>query len=272
MKLIAGTELDPKKYFTGSYPTAQASSFDLSIGCIYDETGTEVPRFNLKPGHMVQVVSKEIFNLPANTTGHVTYKTTLTQEGIWALTVGIVDPGWNGPIATTLLNFSKVEHTIHQGDKFLRASLFEHEPASEKQMRKAPELAAYQKQVQSRAASRFPHTFMNHDLIAEQAGKKVMSRIRVEALAWIGLSAILFTVIQVFAPPASDAVRNWGSPPANEQLSSHIATLEGRVRALEAGPAVGTASTPVPATAGETAEPESPGPDVEDTLNTTPSP
>ncbi|WP_169195386.1 hypothetical protein [Devosia sp. MC1541] len=272
MKLIAGTELDPKRYFTGSYPTAQASSFDLSIGCIYDETGTEVPRFNLKPGHMVQVVSKEIFNLPANTTGHVTYKTTLTQEGIWALTVGIVDPGWNGPIATTLLNFSKVEHTIHQGDKFLRVSLFEHEAVGANLMRKAPELEVYRKQVQSRASSRFPHTFMNHDLIAEQAGKKVMSRIRVEALAWIGLSAILFTVIQVFAPPAADAVRNWGAPSINEELLSTVTILEERIKTLEAELSSGSARTETPAVVEEPDVPETSEPAVEGGVDGTPSP
>src|SRR5437870_4781417 len=99
MALITGKALDPKKYFKGGQPAVQASSFDLTIGSIFDQTGTKVNGlFTIKPGHMVQVVSAEVFNLSDQVTGHVTYKTTLTKKGIWALTVGIVDPGWDGPV------------------------------------------------------------------------------------------------------------------------------------------------------------------------------
>src|SRR5690349_1007472 len=109
MTLVAGTELDAQKFFKGGKPSVQGSSFDLNIGCIFDHDGKKVDGiFTIEPGQMVQVVSAEVFSLPDHITGHVTYKTTLTKKGIWALTVGIVDPGWNGPIATTLLNFSKV--------------------------------------------------------------------------------------------------------------------------------------------------------------------
>ena len=75
---------------------------------------------------MVQVVSAEVFNLSATTTGHVTYKTELTKNVIWALTVGIVDPGWTGPVATTLLNFSRDDHAVALGDTFLRVTFFDH--------------------------------------------------------------------------------------------------------------------------------------------------
>src|SRR5690348_9613144 len=106
MTLITGNALDPKTFFKEGQPSLQGSSFDLTIGSIFDQEGKKVEGlFTLKPGHMVQVVSTEVFNLSDRVTGHVTYKTTLTKKGIWALTVGIVDPGWDGPVATTLLNF-----------------------------------------------------------------------------------------------------------------------------------------------------------------------
>src|SRR3954467_11599734 len=123
MTLLAAGALDPKRFFKHPAPdfVPQASTFDLTVGNIYNKKGEPIiGPFTLKPGHMVQVVSAQIFNLPNTVTGHVTYKTGLTRKGIWALTVGIVDPGWNGPIATTLLNFSKEKHTISPGDSFLR--------------------------------------------------------------------------------------------------------------------------------------------------------
>ncbi|RYG97164.1 MAG: hypothetical protein EON58_10395, partial [Alphaproteobacteria bacterium] len=106
--LVTGDGLDAKRFFQVGSPKALTTSFELTVGRIYNTEGQEVDGpFVLKPGHMVQVVSAEIFNLGPDVTGHVTYKTTLTRIGIWALTVGIVDPGWTCPIGTTLLNFSR---------------------------------------------------------------------------------------------------------------------------------------------------------------------
>jgi hypothetical protein len=200
MTLLAGNALDPKRFFKSGTPQAQGSSFDLSIGCIFDPQGKKVEGpFTIKPGHMVQVVSSEELRLSDRVTGHVTYKTTLTRHGIWALTVGIVDPGWTGPIATTLLNFSRVDHSITQGDPFLRVSLFEHEPVPPEKLRKAPPLEVYLRDIQKIAACMFPVTFLNTTQIAEAAGKNVLKRIRIEALAWVVGIALVFTLMQVVA-------------------------------------------------------------------------
>lgn len=202
MTVIAAEALDPTKFFKAGSPVAQGSSFDLTIGCIFNQEGKKIEGpFTLKPGHIVQVASAEVFDLPANVTGHVTYKTTLTQKGIWALTVGIVDPGWDGPIATTLLNFSRADYPLAEGDAFLRVTLFEHAPVTK--LRKAPPLQEYLKNVQKAAASLFPPTFLNSEEIATQAGRKVMEQVRNQALAWIGGIAIIFTFMQFVADFAS---------------------------------------------------------------------
>ena len=198
MTLLAGSALDPKRFFRGGNPQVQGSSFDLTIGCIFDHQGKKVEgHFTIKPGHMVQVVSSEELMLSDRLTGHVTYKTTMTRQGIWALTVGIVDPGWQGPIATTLLNFSSVGHCVAEGDPFLRVSLFEHEAVPPEKLRKAPPLDVYLKDIQKIAASRFPPTFLDTTEIADAAGKNVLTRIRIEALGWVAGIALVFTVLQV---------------------------------------------------------------------------
>ena len=197
MALVAGNSLDPKKFFKSGEPAIQGSSFDLTIGAIFDHEGKKVDGpFIIEPGHMVQVVSSEVFSLSDRVTGHATYKTTLTKKGIWALTVGIVDSGWDGPVATTLLNFSRVDHAITEGDAFLRVSLFEHDPVPADKVRKSPPLEAYLKDVQKTAASSFPNTFLDTEKIAEAAGGKVLTRIRTEALGWVASIAVLFTLMQ----------------------------------------------------------------------------
>lgn len=233
MTLLAGAALNAARFFRHGSPTAQGSSFDLTIGQIYGQDGNPVNGpFVLKPGHMVQVVSEELFNLPAEITGHVTYKTGLTRKGIWALTVGIVDPGWNGPIGTTLLNFSRVDCTIHTGDSFLRVSFFEHDPVPV--LRPAPALPEYLKEIQSFAASRFPQTFLNSEQIVHDAGRAVMNRIRNEGIAWLGATAILFGVIQVFSPPAARWFDRMWSPATEEQITVEVQTLKSKVEELEA--------------------------------------
>lgn len=201
MTLLAATALDPKAFFReGPEPIRQGSSFDLTIGNIYDRKGREVTGpFTLKAGHMVQVSSAQVFNLPSHITGHVTYKTTLTRKGIWALTVGIVDPGWTGPIATTLLNFSKIDHVVARGDAFLRVSFFEHTPVPPDLLRTAPSPEEYCKSVQKAAVSDFPKTFLAHKEIAQRAGEKAAAQIRNNALIWAAGIGLYFAVIQAVA-------------------------------------------------------------------------
>lgn len=244
MTLLAGNALDPKKFFRSGTPQAQGSSFDLTIGCIFDHEGKKVEGpFTIKPGHMVQVVSTEELRLSDRVTGHVTYKTTLTRNGIWALTVGIVDPGWTGPIATTLLNFSRVDHSIAQGDAFLRVSLFEHDPVPPEKLRKAPPVEVYLRDIQKIAASMFPITFLNTTQIAEAAGKNVLKRIRIEALAWVAGIALVFTLMQIVAVWFSGS----GRPAMSEvdALRDKMEIMQGKLLKFEQlNPAASTPAAP----------------------------
>jgi hypothetical protein len=67
-------------------------------------------------------------------------------------------------------------------------------------MRKAPSLEAYLKDIQKTAASSFPTTFLDSEKIAEAAGDKVLERVRKEALVWVALVALLFTLLQLGTP------------------------------------------------------------------------
>lgn len=227
MALITGNGLVPRRFFSSGNPVARASSFDLTIGSIFDHYGEKVDGpFALKPGHMVQVVSAEVFDLPDTATGHVTYKTALTKKGIWALTVGIVDPGWKGPVTTTLLNFSSVAHAVAPGDTFLRVSFFEHPAVPNATVPRCQPVDEYLIGVRKTAMTRFPQTFLNKDEIVKKAGDTVLGRIRKEALVWIAVIAVIFSVIQLVSNylRASDDLR--GLRTQIESLESRLAKYE----------------------------------------------
>lgn len=236
MTLLAGNQLNPKRFFRKGNPVQQASSFDLTIGHIYDDSGTEVGGpFILQPGHIVQVASAESFNLPATITGHVTFKTSLTSNGIWALTVGIVDPGWDGPVSTTLLNFSKVEHPVNIGDAFLRVSFLEHEAVPEEKFRKAPLEADYLRSVQNAAAVKFPDTFLNSKNISKTAGLAAVKSMRNQMIFWIPALALLFATIQVFAPyaPAKVFGSDGGAMEEVKLLRNELKELQNQLGGLK---------------------------------------
>lgn len=199
MTLLAGEKLDKDRFFRSGAPVRQGSSFDLTIGHIYDEHGHRVQApYTLLPNEMIQVVSAEVFDLPSNVTAHVSYKTGLTSQGIWALTVGIVDPGWNGPVSTTLLNFSKAKFAVQEGDVFLRVSFFEHDEVNKKYLRpNAAGFLGYIRSVQGTAATRFPREFLDVDRVSGIAADKAIKRMQNQALVWVALIAFLFTVLQL---------------------------------------------------------------------------
>lgn len=56
MTLLAGDELDGAKFFRGGKPVKSASSFDLTVGSIFNDQGKrEDGSYILQPNEMVQV-------------------------------------------------------------------------------------------------------------------------------------------------------------------------------------------------------------------------
>ncbi|WP_295808471.1 hypothetical protein [uncultured Nitratireductor sp.] len=263
MTLLAADALDPKRFFKdGSNPVVQGSSFDLTVGCIFDHEGKKVSGpFTLKPGHMVQVASAEVFSLPTDVTGHVTYKTSLTSRGIWALTVGIVDPGWDGPIATTLLNYSRVDHPISEGDSFLRVSFFQHDSVDDRKLRKVPQPTPYLKKLQAAAATIFPQTFLDSSRIAEQAGETAVRRMQNRGLIWVTGIAFLFAIIQLVTAYLSPSVilDERVAKSEFEVLQAELMSLKSRLGELERGNEA-TAESNMPPQPSEQRQPTSPSP------------
>ncbi len=232
MSLLAGPRLDPYLFFSPAapMPIVQGSTFDLTIGSIIGQNGRPMPGpFKLKPGNIVQVVSREIFSLPCNVTGQATYKTSLTKVGIWALTIGIVDPGWTGPLTTTLLNFSKVDYSIFVGMQFMRVSVFEHEPVGKDKLRPCTSLPAYMQDAKDKAMTTFPSTFMDKDEIAGQAGNKAVRTLIVRVLAVAGVITLISGSAVYFMNNVHVQVALFNEKEV-QQLEARMGSLEAQLR------------------------------------------
>jgi dUTPase len=97
------------------------ASYDLSAGTIMDMKGKIHKKFyKVPPQGMVYVISKEKIKLDYEIIGFAHVKTSLTQKGIMATNIGIIDPGYEGYISTLLINFSKQDWTINLDSQCLR--------------------------------------------------------------------------------------------------------------------------------------------------------
>ena len=74
------------------------TTYDATIGKIITKNGEwKKDSYNLPPRGIAWLISEETFSIPKNRTGLATLRTTWTHKGILTLTLGIIDPGWNGP-------------------------------------------------------------------------------------------------------------------------------------------------------------------------------
>lgn len=101
------------------------ASYDLRIDKIITVRGKEKDEIEIKPNGMAVVTSQETVELPPNIIGHAFVKTRLSQKGIMANNIGIIDPGYKGPLSSVLINFGKNAYHLKKGDVFLRITFSE---------------------------------------------------------------------------------------------------------------------------------------------------
>lgn len=99
---IAGLNIVQHSHVNG----VRDSTYDATVGTIIKRGKDQGSTYILEPRGVVWVVSQEEFHMPNNVTALATVRTMWAHKGVFALNVGVVDPGWNGPVATALVNFS----------------------------------------------------------------------------------------------------------------------------------------------------------------------
>src|SRR5437867_8454191 len=93
------------------------ASYDLSMDFIIrngkDESGDSA---NIQPQEMFIFISKETVKVPNGYVGYAMPKTSLCNRGILALNTGIIDPGYEGRMSATAINFSDKPIDLDRGE------------------------------------------------------------------------------------------------------------------------------------------------------------
>ncbi|WP_270730947.1 dCTP deaminase domain-containing protein [Shimia sp. Alg240-R146] len=144
------------------------STLDLTVGQIFPmgedrEAGARgLNQFILQPSHMVTVLSSQRLTLPSDVTGLATLVTSLTQEGILCLNTGIVDPGYDGHLSATLVNFSAIPRRISLDDRLFRVIFLPHRELRGEEFEPFRSLKQdYASRIDNQANQEFSETFLN---------------------------------------------------------------------------------------------------------------
>ena len=192
--LLNKQEILARKLITDSAPNRfRNASYDLEIGRIIDVDGHILKEAVLEPQGMVRVISREKVKLPGDISGCAHVKTSLTDQGILATNIGIVDPDYKGFLSSTLINVGKTRHPLAVGDVFLRLVFhgvkmpqdFKEEPAASDE--------AYLKEKKRLALTSFSKTFLNIEETAKTAAREVVGTWKAKVLIWASVFALIIT-------------------------------------------------------------------------------
>jgi dUTPase len=180
------------------------SSYDASVGLIVDKDGNSHTHLDIPPRGVVHVISNESFVLPATHAGVAHVKTALCNEGLLTLNIGLIDPGYSGPITTAVLNFGSKPARLSRGDVFLRIAF--HQligPVPPVPTTIVSKLAGETElEVKIRALSRFSGDFLDVSGLVKAVAKRQGKSIRNNMLAAAGLIGVLFTTLGILVPIA----------------------------------------------------------------------
>ncbi len=173
----------------------RAASYDLRIGMLIDSSGHILDSYTVPPQGIVEVISEETVRVPRNVSGFAMVKTGLCQEGMLALSIGIIDPGFEGKISSFLVNFSKRERLLQKGEVFLRTVFHELTGDPEAEMPRPLDNETLKMQRRKAAVERFDSTFLSIDQLASKSAEQVFSKYKNRMLGYVSAAALGLAIL-----------------------------------------------------------------------------
>jgi deoxycytidine triphosphate deaminase len=204
--MLSGQEIKAAALIQGAEESNyRAASYDLRVGRIIAPSGTglfEGEEFIIPPQGMIEVISAERVKLPKDIAGYTTLKNRLCNKGVLAISIGIVDPLYEGLMSSTLINFSRSAVPLRAGDTFLRLTFHRYRPESEVIV---PIMLADQDYIADRrkkAEVHFSDTFLNlRETIAKVSApvmQQVLGRWKKAFFVYVPIAAFALALMAFF--------------------------------------------------------------------------
>ncbi len=209
--LLNDQEIQALKLVSGGLPANfQPAGYDVSIAEIIDADGRKISQqsYKLRPQGIAWVVSTESVELPDNVLAYATIRTSLCNEGVLALNIGIVDPGWKGPISTAFINFGKNDFVLEKSEKFLRLSFHRTRTPPSMKNPVINDPSKYLKDVRQRARVNFGDTFLN---LGDRLAKE-QRQAAIKNLPLYGFAAAIFSIALTIVSLGFSHFSSWRAP------------------------------------------------------------
>jgi len=183
---------------------------------------------------MVRVISAEYLRMPKGVVGYALTKNGLSNVCVLAINIGIIDPGYSGPVSSTLINFGKEPFVITRDTKFLRLTF--HPCAEDPKMRIFPALTheEYLARTVSEVRRHSSDKFLNLAETAKVAGEHAFGKYRNWAIAAATILAAVLAIVAIFAPVAAAVVQKYVDSSAIATGQEIRAKYEGEIQIMDA--------------------------------------
>tara|TARA_B100000678_G_scaffold278368_1_gene273054 strand:- start:1712 stop:2506 length:795 start_codon:yes stop_codon:yes gene_type:complete len=205
--------------------------YDLSVGNIVLPSGELTTRYKLPPQGIIEVISLERLHMPSDTYANVLIKTGLSNDGLLALGIGLVDPGYKGRLSSFIVNFSKDPQIIERGQSFLRCVFYRVEKSLLYKEVDIPD-KDYISSSRRGVVSNFSDSFLNSERIATEIVDDAIDRYKKKAFFWIPALAFVLAFIAFLLNFGSfAAMQRWFDPRVAVAVSAESDLIE-EVKAL----------------------------------------
>jgi deoxycytidine triphosphate deaminase len=167
----------------------QPDSVDLKIGVVVARgkkmLDSAQRTWDLSPGEMAVIITKELLNVPDNMAGEVGPMARILSEGLLVLAASHVDPGYRGPLTARVINLLDTPYTLKFDERVLTLRFYKLESDTD---RSYTDNKTYEERVEE-AVKESRKTF-NRVLFPEEdlVFKKDLNREAiVHALKWLAI-------------------------------------------------------------------------------------
>lgn len=175
----------------------------LTIGTIVDHAGQLRESLVLEPQGIAHLVSEEKIMLPHDVCALAHVLTRKCNDGLLTLNIGVIDPGWNGKISTSILNFSSTSQLLSKGDKFIRITFHQIQEYDKEKSKNfiqpiegkaLPSEKDYLNDVKSRSVNSFGQYFLNIRYLVKDLATEENKRLRNTLLKYIPIAAFSLAI------------------------------------------------------------------------------
>ena len=226
------------------------ASYDLRVAKVLVGGEEQRPKgsrrkyFEIEPQEVAVIVSEEEALVP--TCGGSCYafpKTTLCKDGLLVLNTGVVDPGYEGLISTTAVNFQKTRLRLDVGDAFLRLVFFEFRGTKSdvSEVGRVCRTEYLEKRLEE--SGQLPTTFLDVPDAVKRLGeglKQEMFDVNYKKMAVVaGVAALVATIVlslvPLLVPLGMERLRDDGQEERLRDLEAKFDALGRVVEGLERG-------------------------------------